>query len=126
MKNKLALIAPLCGLLLCAFAIKSRPVYVVFIGDSITHGSKFPDQAPPVYAGKYLDREYRPGGVQISNQGVSGRTTYEFLPGTPLFRKVRAVADSFYRDTNGILVFSIMIGTNDSAIKGPKGAPVSP
>lgn len=59
--------------------------------------------------------------------GVSGSTTFDFLPQTDLlFPKVVRVADQFKDETWATLVFSIMLGTNDSAITGPNGAPASP
>jgi len=82
------------------------------------------DQSPPIYAGEIL--KHRIANVQIANQGVSGFTTVDFLPATnKAYPKVKAAADAFYADSTASLVFSIMLGTNDSAIKGPTGAPVS-
>ncbi|WP_377159999.1 SGNH/GDSL hydrolase family protein [Mucilaginibacter terrae] len=100
---------------------------MVFIGDSITQGSKVLGQTPPDYAGEYLISPKNTGGVQVANCGVSGRTTVNFLPATNTeFKKVKAAADKFYVDKQAVLLFSVMLGTNDSAIKGPLGAPVAP
>lgn len=100
---------------------------IVFIGNSITHGAslKAPlTQAPPVMAAKYLNGHGCQ--VQYANCGVSGSTTVDFLPATNrLFPRVIKAADTLY-SKGAPLIFSIMLGTNDSAIKGPKGAPVSP
>ncbi|MVN92698.1 GDSL-type esterase/lipase family protein [Mucilaginibacter aquatilis] len=104
----------------------NQKVNVVFIGDSITHGTVAKDQSPPVFTGHLLREKLGPN-VQVSNQGVSGFTTVDFLPATKkMFPKVKAAANNFYADSTAQLVFSIMLGTNDSAIKGPNGSPVSP
>ena len=80
------------------------------------------DQSPPVYAGEYLKLQKNIGNVQIANQGISGFTTVDVLPATKkAYPKVRAAADAFYADQQALLVFSVMLGTNDSAIKGPTG-----
>jgi lysophospholipase L1-like esterase len=105
--------------------VDKKKVNVVFIGDSITQGEA-PAKAPPAIAARYLQKEIVSSTVQFSNQGISGCTTVDFLPSTAThFRNVIKAADSFYRDENANLIFSIMLGTNDSAIKGPLGAPVS-
>ena len=100
---------------------------IVFIGNSITEGSNFKDpstQAPPATTVKYLNEHNCQ--VQFANCGVSGSTTVDFLPSSQkLFPKVIAAADSFYQKELA-LIFSIKLGTNDSAIKGPNGSPVSP
>ncbi|WP_295649402.1 GDSL-type esterase/lipase family protein [uncultured Mucilaginibacter sp.] len=117
-------------LLFCSFSVQQKQnINLVFIGDSITHGARFKDpatQAPPVFAVAYL-RQAGFSNVQMSNQGVSGFTTVDFLPAThTVFAKVRAAADAFYTDKQAQLIFSIMLGTNDSAITGPHGSPVQP
>lgn len=100
---------------------------IVFIGNSITMGSYFKnpsEQAPPAITVKYLNKHNC--CVQFANCGVSGSTTVDFLPlSHRLFPKVVASADTFYLK-NVPLVFSIKLGTNDSAVKGPNGSPVSP
>lgn len=123
---KRLLIIPFIVLLLCSFALyKKQRINVVFIGDSITHGTMAKDQSPPLYTGEFL-KQHTHDSVQIANQGVSGFTTVDFLPVTnKSYPKVRAAANAFYMDKEAQLVFSIMLGTNDSAIKGPTGAPVA-
>jgi lysophospholipase L1-like esterase len=102
-----------------------KNIKVVFIGDSITQGEDA-SMAPPAITAKYLKRELVPYNVQFSNQGVSGCTTVDFLPSTSThFLNVVKAADKFYTDKNATLIFSIMLGTNDSAIEGPLGSPVS-
>ena len=106
---------------------QQHDLHIVFIGNSITHGAglQHPDQdAPPVKAGQFLNGVGRFGKVSVSNQGHSGYTTLDFLPGTSTYRKVQQAAHTFGSE-NALLVFSIMLGTNDSAIKGPHGAPVN-
>jgi len=100
---------------------------IVFIGNSITYGAGLQNpstQAPPAIVAKYLnDHQCR---VNYANCGVSGSTTVDFLPVSHnLYPRVVKAADTLYH--KGVpLFFSITIGTNDSAIKGPNGAPVSP
>ena len=106
------------------FSIKQR-INIVFIGDSITQGGEGV-AAPPFFATAFLEKQLGIGRVKFSNQGVSGCTTLDFLPSTATyFPKVVKAADSFYADKQATLIFSIMLGTNDSAIEGPLGSPVS-
>lgn len=112
---------------LLAFIIpKPLKVNILFIGDSITYGQNKPDLQPSVYALTFLKEKFK--GIQFTqaNRGVSGYTTKNFLPGEPEFEKVVKDADDFYSNSSAQLVFSIMLGTNDSAINGPYGAPASP
>ena len=83
------------------------------------------DQAPPALASLMLQKELSTSLINYSNQGISGFTTVDFLPRTnTAFARVESAARSFNND-KALLVFSIMLGTNDSAISGPNGAPVS-
>lgn len=115
---------------LSAFTIPpNTKINIIFIGDSITHGAGLPDagqQAPPFFATAYLKQRHPGYGFKYVNLGVSGSTTLDHLPvaGT-IYGKVKAAADTLYAKDPAGLVFSIMLGTNDSAIKGPHGAPVS-
>ncbi len=108
---------------------QKRDLNIVFIGNSITYGAGLSNaarQAPPVIAAAYLQKQENIGSVNISNQGHSGFTTVDFLPTTATaFPKVEAAAKGF-SNSKALLIFSIKLGTNDSAIKGPNGAPVSP
>lgn len=129
--RKLSSICLLLLIVLCSFGTQDKKdLNIVFIGDSITHGARLKDpttQAPPVFATAYLQNKNSFGNVKFSNQGVSGFTTVDFLPATnKAWPKVVAAANTFYVDKSAMLVFSIMLGTNDSAISGPNGAPVSP
>ncbi|RYU92580.1 lipolytic protein G-D-S-L family [Mucilaginibacter terrigena] len=113
-------------ILLSAFQLTApKKVNIVFIGDSITYGEHSDKLQPSVYALEYLKKKT---GINLnqSNQGVSGRTTLDFLPGESDFNNTVKAADAFYADADAQLLFSIMLGTNDSAMKGTHGAPVSP
>lgn len=111
-------------------AEENRWLSVVYIGNSITQGVLIDHprrNAPPVKASIYLRKQPGIGEVRYSNQGVSGNTTVDFLPETGTwFPKVKAAADELCRDSWTTLIFSIMLGTNDSAVTGLNGAPVSP
>ena len=103
-------------------------INVVFIGNSITQGVQLKDpatEAPPATAIAWLRQQRNLGMVEFSNQGHSGYTTLDFLPGTGTFAKVEEAANAF-TDKDALLIFSMKLGTNDSAIHGPHGAPVSP
>ena len=52
--------------------------------------------------------------VKYANCGMSGYTTYNFLPPGRAFQKVVSAADSIYKKGE-MLVFSMKLGTNDSA-----------
>lgn len=109
--------------------LKKTNLNIVFIGNSITQGVIIRNpkmNAPPSKACAYLRHQPGIGEVKCSNQGVSGHTTVDFLPQTKTsFLKVKEAADIFVQDTDAQLIFSITLGTNDSAIEGPHGAPVS-
>lgn len=108
---------------------QNRDIHIVFIGNSITYGSKLENkeqEAAPVKAVEYLRQQPGIRNITFSNQGVSGKTTVDFLPvSETYFPKVREAA-LISHNNNSQLVFSIMLGTNDSAEKGPNGSPVSP
>ncbi len=131
-KNYLKLLC-LFALLLCSGqmqALEKRHLNIIFIGNSITYGAGLSDpthNAPPVYTALFLGKQPGIGEVKYSNQGVSGCTTVDYLPETQtLFTKMQQAADQFKDEDWATMVFSIMLGTNDSAIKGTHGCPVSP
>lgn len=105
---------------------------IVFIGNSITQGKGgdkgFP---PPTHAVNYLKAQKNAGDIAFVNVGRSGSTTLDWLPGSrqtvggKLFVLATKAADSLYQFKDHQLVFSIKLGTNDSAIEGPNGSPVS-
>lgn len=101
---------------------------IVFIGNSITHGAKHEDwtkTAPPNECARWLSEQDGIGQIYFLNAGKSGKTTFHFLPDK---RKVVPAGDSSYfnevvegtrklvaKHPDLPLVFSIMLGTNDSA-----------
>jgi lysophospholipase L1-like esterase len=98
---------------------------IVFIGNSITIGGG--EKSPPARCAEYLRKQAGINEVAFSNQGVSGFTTIDFLPSTnKQFLKVMEATNQLISRKTGKLIFSIMLGTNDSAIQGPNGSPVSP
>tara|TARA_R110002124_G_scaffold237977_1_gene403231 strand:+ start:498 stop:1259 length:762 start_codon:yes stop_codon:yes gene_type:complete len=122
-------------LLLSCFAItsiwaESKPkenLAIVFIGNSITIGTGGEGGTPPpTHAVNSLRTHKKIGEVAFSNIGKSGSTTVDWLPETnTLFRNAIKAGDSLSRKADFQLIFSIKLGTNDSAIEGPNGAPVS-
>lgn len=121
-------------LLTCAFFSLSsfgqtKSFYVVFVGNSITYGAGLKKpvmDAPPVHAISWLQARNPSWDVKFSNQGVSGATTVDFLPATnKLFPRVVQGAELYKNQKDATIVFSMILGTNDSAIEGPNGAPVS-
>jgi lysophospholipase L1-like esterase len=107
-----------------------KKLQVVFMGDSITEGTAMQNpekDAPGVYAAELLRGLKNISSVEQSNQGFSGHTTLDFLPAANSdFPKTLAAVEHFTSGADALLVFSIMLGTNDSAISGPNGSPVSP
>lgn len=123
-KHAIILILFCAGLL----PLRAQDLHVVFIGNSITQGVQLKDaktEAPPAQAALFLQEQVK-GTVEFRNCGRSGRTTLNFLPITHTeFPKVLAAADELAAK-KGVLLFSMMLGTNDSAVRGPLGAPVHP
>jgi hypothetical protein len=65
--------------------------------------------------------------VYMSNQGHSGHTTVDWLPSkdpSSDFQLALTAAEKLESNQPGQLIFSIMLGTNDSAERGPRGSPV--
>lgn len=107
---------------------KKLDLDIVYIGNSITYGANLenPKQdAPPVIASEYLRKKEGINSVSFSNQGRSGFTTVNYLPESGTFAEVVQATRKLHTNPIHSLVFSIKLGTNDSAIEGPKGAPVS-
>jgi len=102
--------------------------HIIFIGNSITQGVILDDpqtSSPPAQTMAWLaaesDRRFG-----FNNCGVSGRTTVNFLPAKAAeYRNVIKAADAAVAK-GAELLFSVMLGTNDSAVRGPLGAPVQP
>lgn len=103
-------------------------INIVFIGNSITAGATLKnaaEQAPPVVCGQMVQK-MTGIPVHVFNGGHSGITTFGFLPGRADFEKVCRAATDMVAQNGGVLYFSIMLGTNDSASTKTEGAPVSP
>ncbi len=82
-------------------------------------------EAPPVQASQYIEQATKQS-VAFRNCGVSGTTTLDFLPiAERQFPNVKSAAQELSQ-RKGTLLFSIMLGTNDSACNGPFGSPVEP
>lgn len=114
------------------FAQKGEKVElnIVFVGNSITQGVllQHPEQeAPPVRTASWLEKQEGISAVNMSNQGVSGMTTVDFLPAnkTHFPNVMKAMENLKSQHPKATLLFSVMLGTNDSANSGPKGAPIS-
>jgi lysophospholipase L1-like esterase len=98
----------------------------VFIGNSITQGAQLKDpvqEAPPVQTVQWLQKQEGIDRVNMSNQGVSGLTTVDFLPASQtFFPKVKMAMEALQAEhPDATLLFSMMLGTNDSANSGPNG-----
>lgn len=133
MKRSRFILSLLVGMVMCAnvfCANDKQTVNIVFIGNSITFGAGLPkphQDAPPVKAAVYLTKQPGIGSVKYSNRGSSGCTTVDYLPATnTLFPWATRAADKFKEETWATLIFSITLGTNDSAMKGTNGCPVAP
>jgi lysophospholipase L1-like esterase len=109
---------------------KKLNIDIVFIGNSITEGAQLnkpASEAPPATASNYLRGQKNIGSVAFINQGRSGFTTVDYLPSSAgALAQVIAATKVLHKDKKHILIFSISLGTNDSAEKGPNGSPVKP
>lgn len=103
-------------------------VGLVFVGNSITQGAlhETPAQTAPPVVTAHIVSDSLGYDVAYRNCGVSGTTTVDFLPATnTMFNKVTEAADQLVAD-GCRLIFSISLGTNDSAGSRALGAPVLP
>ena len=117
----------LLAITLTAATKQQKKVNIVFIGNSITYGAEIDHntEAPPVRVGEQLTAEgYE---VNVRNCGVSGSTTVDWLPerNSRIFQRMIAAADELAQK-EGALIFTMMLGTNDSAIDCCTGSPVAP
>ena len=106
-----------------------QDVDLVFIGNSITLGVSLEHreaEAPPVRACEFLRQKSDVGEVRFYNNGKNGFTTVDFLPSGKSFAQLVEATRKLHTDTQRLLIFSISLGTNDSAMEGTSGAPVSP
>lgn len=127
-----------------AQASESREIdyNIIYIGNSITAGALHAERdktAPPVPATEYVAKKLDGKKVygksiniaDFSNCGRSGATTVDFLPSMNRdFNRVEKSISKFKDEQAKSgkptrYVFSIMLGTNDSASVGPTGSPVS-
>jgi lysophospholipase L1-like esterase len=103
---------------------------IVYIGNSITQGAQLAkpeEEAPPAASSDYLRRQSGIGDVKFINQGRSGYTTVDYLPsGKGALSEVITAAHQLHKDPYRQLLFTISLGTNDSAENGPNGSPVDP
>ena len=121
---------PFLFLFITSFNFKEgKKINIIFIGDSITEGGALANpstEATPILVEQNLKTLKLYSAVHIANMGFSGHTTVDFLPDSHTdFLKVLAAANTFALDKEATLIFSIMLGTNDSANFGPNGSPVS-
>lgn len=125
MKQSILVLALFLSIALFAF---SQQLNIIFIGNSITQGVQLDDpqlQSPPAQAASWLEKQ-NIGTIAFRNCGVSGKTTVDFLPASnTYFPKVTAAADELTKN-EGALVFSIMLGTNDSALRGTAKSRLQP
>jgi lysophospholipase L1-like esterase len=109
--------------------VKNNTLNIVYLGDSITLGDLLPEpntQSPPTACTNSLSRTSQGISLYQSNQGRNGHTTVDFLPiSNTDFPLAEQAAKQLEATHSGDLVFSVMLGTNDSADLGPNGAPVS-
>lgn len=101
---------------------------LIFIGNSITEGVLHADKiktAPPVVAAEMVGRMLS-SDVHFRNCGRSGATTVDFLPDQKIdFVRVERAIREIQSLSYDRVIYSIMLGTNDSANFGPNGSPVS-
>src|SRR5208282_4143880 len=98
----------------------------------ITYGATLADpatQASAVQCMQSLGTRFNMA-ARMSNQGHSGSTTVDWLPSSPFntgyFQGAVAAAAALETNQTGQLIFSMMLGANDSAQSGTDGCPVSP
>ena len=113
-------------LLVCAASVSGndlRSLKIVFIGDSITYGYLLTapaEEAPPARAAVFLQGMPCFTNVCFTNCGRNAFRTDQFLPESPgsAWPQVKLAGDS-YANGPGLLLFSIMIGANDSVVATP-------
>lgn len=107
---------------------KARTCNLIFIGNSITEGALHANKkktAPPVVAANLVGNMLSMD-VHYRNCGRSGATTVDFLPEQKRdFVRVEKAIEEIKALSYAPIIFSIMLGTNDSANFGPNGSPVS-
>ncbi|WP_295731084.1 GDSL-type esterase/lipase family protein [uncultured Muribaculum sp.] len=120
----------LASALLGVMSLFAKDVNIVYVGNSITYGAYIDDKAndaPPARASRHITEKRPDINLNFRNCGVSGMTTVNYLPATDTqFPKIVEAARELSNNNNGELIFSISLGTNDSAESRPMGAPVLP
>lgn len=129
MKKLLSVLAMVCLVLgASAQPRKARTCNLIFIGNSITEGALHANKkktAPPVVAANLVGNMLSMD-VHYRNCGRSGATTVDFLPEQKRdFVRVEKAIEEIKALSYAPILFSIMLGTNDSANFGPNGSPVS-
>ena len=116
---------------LCALQAQNsakRGYNIIYIGNSITAGALHADKtksAPPVYTSDFVGKELS-ADVNFRNCGRSGATTLDFIPQQQRdFTRVEKAIGEIKTISDEPIIFSIMLGTNDSANFGPNGSPIS-
>lgn len=116
---------------LCALQAQNsakRGCNIIYIGNSITAGALHADKtksAPPVYTSDFVGKELS-ADVNFRNCGRSGATTLDFIPQQQRdFTRVEKAIGEIKAISDEPIIFSIMLGTNDSANFGPNGSPIS-
>jgi lysophospholipase L1-like esterase len=110
---------------------------IVFVGNSITYGALHEHReltAPPAVCARWLSGRPAIDTVYFANCGRSGRTSFHFLPKASdvvpagektYFPEVVRAARQLMDEHPGPLIFSMMLGTNDSAER-PKNHRTTP
>lgn len=120
MKKFLLFLSLLC---LASVALAQRSLNVVYIGNSITYGAMHKDPvqtAPPVICSQWLAKQQGIDHCWYVNMGKSGKTTFNFVPAKTDIKNywselVEKTAELVSQHPEAQLVFSIMLGTNDTA-----------
>lgn len=117
--GSLAMLSAVAGCIVFRKDAAPQSLNIVFIGDSITSGYLMKDpvrDAPPVYAAAWLKGQSGITNVLFRNCGKPGYRTDQFLPDrlNSAWSEVKQAGESF-RNVPGTLVFSVMLGANDSA-----------
>lgn len=121
-----------------SFVYAQRSANIVFIGNSITYGALHEQReqtAPPVQCARWLCQREDIDTVYFRNCGRSGKTTYHFLPcaedvipagDKTYFGDVVSKTRELVKAHPSLpLVFSIMLGTNDT-VERPKNKHTEP
>jgi len=123
MNMKVVAAAVLLGFASGVSGAEEQALNIVFIGDSITHGyllSAPAEEAPPVKAATVLRGMSGISDIHFANCGRNGFRTDQFLPESTdsAWPQVKQAGDS-YTNAPGLLLFSIMLGANDSVVATP-------